>query len=64
MSSKFKSKVEESRFKEKENSCCSDSEAYTNMVYSALAQELITPSRAAELLSIPVSDVQSQSLAF
>ena len=64
MNSKFKSEVEESRFKEKENSSLSDSVTYTNMVYSALAQKLITPSRAAELLSIPVSDVQSQSLAF
>ena len=64
MNSKFKSEVEESRFKEKENSSLSDSVTYTNMVYSALAQKLITPSRAAEFLSLPVSEVQSQSLAF
>lgn len=64
MSSKFKSEVEESRFKEKENLCLSDSETYTNMVYSALAQDLITPSRAAEFLSLSVLEVQSQSLAF
>ncbi len=61
---KFKLEVEKSRFKEKENSSLSESTTYTNMVYSALAQELITPSRAAEFLNTSVTDIQSQLFAF
>lgn len=60
----FKNAVEKTRFKEKEDSCCSDSEQYTNMVYSALAQKLISPIKASELLNLPVNDIQSQSIAF
>lgn len=60
----FKSAVEESRFEEKTMSGSSDSDAYINMVYSALAQKLISPSKAAELLNVSLSEVQSQSIAF
>lgn len=61
---KFKSAVEKCRFSEKQSSEYSISDTYTNMVYSALAQELITQGRAAEFLNVSISEIQSQSFVF
>lgn len=61
--SKFKAYVEESRYTEPSSDKNYDDEFYESLVYSALAQELISISRAAQLLNTSISEVESKSHA-
>lgn len=61
---KFKSYVELSRFQEKETSSVDERGAFETMVYSALAQGLISKVKAAELLECAVGDVENNAISF
>lgn len=60
----LKKEAEESRYKEKTSEFVDEKGTYQTMVYSALAQELITPAKAAEFLGCSVSEVQTKDIAF
>jgi len=60
----FKQEAERSRFIEKASEFVDEEGAYHTMVYSALAQELITPAKAAEFLGCTVSEVLTKDIAF
>ena len=60
----FKHNIEYSRFKEKElEKGRAASQTYVNMVYSALAQGLITPACAAEFLDCTISDINLKAIS-
>lgn len=61
---KFKDVVEMSRYEEPSSDKEYDDEYYESMVYGALAQELITVSRAARLLNVSISEVESKLHVF
>ncbi|MCF0220536.1 MAG: ImmA/IrrE family metallo-endopeptidase [Muribaculaceae bacterium] len=62
MNKDFKNVVELSRFEEKDYNSKSDTERFNLMVYSALAQELISASKAAEMLECNVAVVNENSI--
>lgn len=62
--SKFKDFVEESRYVEPSSYKDYDEDYYESLVYSALAQELISTSKAAQLLNVSIHDVESNIYAF
>lgn len=59
----FKKETEESRYKEKSSEFVDEKGTYQTMVYSALAQELITPAKASEFLGCSISEVQTKAFA-
>lgn len=61
---KFKAFVEKSRYVEPTSAKDYNDECYEGLVYSAIAQELISTSRAAQLLNTSITDVESKSYAF
>lgn len=61
---KFKALVEESRYIEPSSDKTYDNELYQGMVYSALAQELISLSKAAQMLNCSILEVEASSYAF
>lgn len=63
-SSKFKNYVEESRYVEPASNQDYNEDYYESLVYSALAQELISTSKAAQLLNTSIHDVESNINAF
>lgn len=60
----FKKDAEKSRYKEKDSEMVDEEGTYKIMVYSALAQELITPAKAAEFLGCTVGEVKTKDIAF
>lgn len=60
----LKEYVEESRYNEKITIEVDEYGSFETMVYNALAQELITVAKAAELLQCSVVDVQNNAIAF
>ncbi|MDE7402079.1 MAG: XRE family transcriptional regulator [Muribaculaceae bacterium] len=64
MDPKFKAWVEMSRYTEPLSSKDYDEEFYEGLVYSALTQELISISKAAQLLNKSITEVESKSYAF
>lgn len=60
---KFKSIVEETRYREPESDKNYDDELYHSLVYNALAQELISMSKAAQLLNCSTLEVESNLYA-
>lgn len=64
MNPDFKKNAEKSRYVEKTSELVDEWGTYKTMVYSALAQELITPAKAAELLGCTVGEIQTQNIAF
>lgn len=61
---KFKALVEMSRYEEPSSDKNYDDELYQELVYSALAQELISISKAAQMLNRSTLEVESNSYAF
>ncbi|MDE6258840.1 MAG: XRE family transcriptional regulator [Muribaculaceae bacterium] len=64
MDPKFKAWVETSRYIEPLSTKDYDDEFYEGLVYSAVSQELISISKAAQLLNTSVTEVESKSYAF
>ncbi len=62
--SKFKNYVEESRYVEPVSEKDYDADYYESLVYSALVQELISTSKAAQLLNTSILNVESNIHAF
>lgn len=60
----FKDYVEESRYVETLSDKNYDDEYYESLVYSALAQELISLSKAAQLLNTSILNIESKTHAF
>ncbi|MCF0183819.1 MAG: ImmA/IrrE family metallo-endopeptidase [Bacteroidaceae bacterium] len=58
----FKSSVERSRYVEKVYSPGNDTERYALMVYRALTQNLVSPSKAAELLQCSIEEINRNSM--
>ena len=63
MNKDFKATMEQSRYREKYYSEKSDTEKYNIMVYSALAQELISPAKAAEFLECSIDEINKNSIS-
>lgn len=61
---KFKKYVEESRYIESSSDQNYDDEFYEGLVYSVLAQELISTTKAAQLLRTSIQDVESKLHTF
>lgn len=61
---KFKTLVEKSRYIEPSSEKDYDDEFYESLVYSAIAQELISTSKAAQLLSTSIQDIENKIHAF
>lgn len=61
---KFKKYVEESRYIESSSDQNYDDEFYEGLVYSALAQELISTTKAAQLLRTSIQDIESKLHTF
>lgn len=64
MNPNLKIAAEKSRYQEKTSEFVDEKGTYVTMVYSALVQELITPTKAAEFLGCTVSQVQTNYIAF
>lgn len=60
---KLKDFVEKSRYIEPSSDTDYDDEFYEGLVYSAIAQELISHSRGAQLLKAPISEIEFKSNA-
>jgi len=56
--------VEKSRYIEPSSEKDYDDEFYESLVYSAIAQELISTSKAAQLLSTSIQDIENKIHAF
>jgi Zn-dependent peptidase ImmA (M78 family)/DNA-binding XRE family transcriptional regulator len=61
---KFKTLVETSRYEEPSSGKNYDEDFYQELVYSALAQELISISKAAQMLNLSTLEVEANSYAF
>lgn len=64
MDPKFKAWVEKSRYIEPLSTKDYDEEFYEGLVYSAVSQELISKSKAAQLLNTSVTEIESKSYSF
>lgn len=60
----FKTSVEESRYSEPLSNNEYDDDFYEDLVYQALNQELISPSKAAQLLNTSIHEIENKSYAF
>lgn len=64
MNPKLKADIEKSRYVEPETERNYDGDHYQVLVYSALAQDLISTSKAAQLLECSITEVESKQVAF